>query len=562
MLGIELRRAAILVAFLLIAGFASAAGGQEQAASDEGGITTINIRSVGAGEDWDLSTTEVGSVLVERTGVNVTMTHGIGDEGEQIALMIASADFPDAVHPRYRLGPFVDANAAMEITDLVEENAPTMIEAYGPMWDRMKYSPEDPGRYYFGHYFNGEAPEKDPFPGDWFLLQHAVRIDQGYPELNTLEQLGDALRAYKEANPTINGQPTIGISFHLEIWPLNLHNPAMVSGGVTAGNYFLVDEQGVVTMHRRLPEHRPFYKWMNEMYNEGLVDPEAFTQTKDQFEAKAASGRVLAFLGMGWQVGQVEQILNADGKPERTYGAVPAAADGMLNAYRTRGLTGLQTPQAELIIPKETSEEKALALVRLLEYVASDEGNVLANWGIEGVHYTVDDGTRVWTPETRERYESDPNFGTSTGIGLMDGAPFPHYAGWAVDSTGNYRYPNYSDDFRQNYPEIDKQVLDGYGVQTWQDLFPPASEFEIYRGPNVQQLLNQLAPDHPARVSYVTLNDLSQRDLVNAIIAPPDQFDRLYDEYLQHLVDAGIYELEETATELAQERLRFWGVLD
>jgi putative aldouronate transport system substrate-binding protein len=552
----------ILAILLVVGGHAFATGGQEQAGDDDGGITTINVRSVGAGEDWDLSTTEVGSVLVEKTGVNVTMTHGIGDENEQIALMIASGDFPDAVHPRYRLGPFVDAGVAMEITDLVEENAPNMLEAYGPMWDRMRYSPEDPGRYYFGHYFNGEAPEVDPFPGDWFLLQHHVRMDQGYPELDTLEQLGDALRAYKEKYPTIDGQPTVGISFHLGIWVLNLHNPAMVSGGLTAGNNFLVEEDGTVTMHRRLPEHKPFYRWMNQMYNEGLVDPEAFTQTKDQFEAKAASGRVLTFLGMGWQVGQVEQILNGDGKSERTYGAVPVAAEGMLNAYRTRGLGGLQTAQAELVIPTDTSEEKALAIVRLLDYVATDEGSILTNWGIEGVHYTVDNGTRVWTSETRERYLSDANFGTSSGIGLMDGAPFPHFAKWSVDSTGNFRYPDYNDDFRANYPDIDKEVLDGYGVQTWQDLFPPASEFDIPKGPNVQQLLNQLPSDHPARLAYVTINDLSQRDLVNAIIAPPDEFDGLYDRYLDNMVRSGIYDLEETATEITRERMRFWGVLD
>lgn len=560
MFGNVSRITALLVVLLLTAGLAFASGGQEQA-GDEGGITTIDIRDVGAGEDWDLSTTEVGSVLVERTGVNVTMTHGIGDESEQIALMIASGDFPDAVAPRYRLGPFVDAGVAMEITDLVEEHAPNMIEAYGPMWDRMMYTREDQGRYYFGHYFNGEPPERDP--NNWFLLQHAVRIEQGYPELDTLEQLGDALRAYQAEHPTIDGQPTIGISFHLQRpWVLNLHNPAMRSGGIPASNNFLVEEDGTVTMHRRLPEHRPFYKWMNEMYNDGLIDPEAFTQTQDQFEAKAASGRVLAFLGAAWQVGQVEQILSGDGKAERTYGPVPAAAEGMLNSSRTNQLAYLQTAQAELVIPTDTSEEKALALVRLLDYVASDEGSILTNWGVEDVHYTVDDGARVWTAEIRERHLSDPNFGTSTGIGLMDGAPFPHYPLWDVDSTGDSRYPQYSDDFRAKYPDIDKEVLDNYGVRTWQDLYPPASEFEIPKGPNVQQLLNQLPSDDPARIAFVSIDDLSQRDLVNAIIAPPDQFDELYDEYLENLVEAGIYELEETATELAQERMRFWGVLD
>lgn len=109
---------------------------------------------------------------------------------------------------------------------------------------------------------------------------------------------------------------------------------------------------------------------------------------------------------------------------------------------------------------------------------------------------------------------------------------------------------------------MDKQVPAGYGVETWQVLFVPMSEFDFERGLNVRQLPNQLPSEHPARPAYVTINDISRKDLVNAIIAREDEFDEMYAKYLRDIRDAGIAELEATATDLVRERTRFWGEPD
>ncbi|WP_353626566.1 hypothetical protein [Bacillus sp. JCM 19041] len=50
------------------------------------------------------------------------------------------------------------------------------------------------------------------------MLQHEVVKELGYPEIRTVEDFEEAIRTYKEENPTIDGQPTIGLSLLADDW--------------------------------------------------------------------------------------------------------------------------------------------------------------------------------------------------------------------------------------------------------------------------------------------------------------------------------------------------------
>ena len=59
---------------------------------------------------------------------------------------------------------------------------------------------------------------------------------------------------------------------------------------------------------------REYFRWLNRMYNEGILDPEFATQTHEDYIAKIASGRVLALMDTDWDYSDGEKILIADGK--------------------------------------------------------------------------------------------------------------------------------------------------------------------------------------------------------------------------------------------------------
>lgn len=59
-------------------------------------------------------------------------------------------------------------------------------------------------------------------------------------------------------------------------------------------------------------------------------------------------------------------------------------------------------------------------IMQVLEYGASEEGQVLLGWGIEGQHYTVGaDGKRVITDEFKKGYMSDANYLSKQGIRIL-----------------------------------------------------------------------------------------------------------------------------------------------
>ena len=59
-------------------------------------------------------------------------------------------------------------------------------------------------------------------------LQHAVLKELGYPQINTLEDYENALKAYMKKFPTIDGKKTIGLSLLIDTWQwyIDLSNPS------------------------------------------------------------------------------------------------------------------------------------------------------------------------------------------------------------------------------------------------------------------------------------------------------------------------------------------------
>ena len=88
--------------------------------------------------------------------------------------------------------------------------------------------------------------------------------------------------------------------------------------------------------------------------------------------------------------------------------------------------------------------------------MASDEAQVLVNWGIEGVNYQVVNGKRVIPPEEFARRTNDPNYIRETGVGLYV-YPFPQRGDGQLDPTGNPYTPTTKDYIKQRYSAIEKK---------------------------------------------------------------------------------------------------------
>ena len=85
--------------------------------------------------------------------------------------------------------------------------------------------------------------------------------------------------------------------------------------------------------------------------------------------------------------------------------------------------------------------EDPVRAIKFLDWMCTEDANILRQWGIEGEHHTYRDGNRIFLPEVEEARHTDPYFGRKTGIGLYV-YPWPRFpiTTLTLQETGGSRY--------------------------------------------------------------------------------------------------------------------------
>ncbi|UUZ93444.1 extracellular solute-binding protein [Paenibacillus sp. P25] len=284
---------------------------------------TFTMFSADMNSNYENMQSPVGKKITELTGVTLNIDYPVGDPKEKIALMAASGEYPDLIFAKNDVNMLVNAGALIDLTPLIEKYGPNIKKLYGSYLDRLKWSIEDPSIYYLGTYGVNEQQWE---PKDGFMLQHQVVKELNYPSIKTVNDFENAIKSYMEKHPTVNGQPTIGLTLIAEDWRIaqSVTNPALfATGGSDDGEWYIDDKTKKPVFHYTRPEEKEYFRWLNHMYATGLLDKESFTQKYDQYKAKIASGRVLGLIDSKWQYAEPEQALKQAGKPELTYGMYP-----------------------------------------------------------------------------------------------------------------------------------------------------------------------------------------------------------------------------------------------
>ncbi|NLJ73949.1 MAG: extracellular solute-binding protein [Firmicutes bacterium] len=495
----------------------------------------------------------IAKKITEATGVKLKMEYPVGEYEQKVTLMIASGEYPDLIFHK-NAGPFVEAGAFIDLTPYIEEYGENIKDLYGPYLNRLRYSIDDPSIYFLGSFGVGSKT----WDVSGVQLQHAVAKELGYPKMETVQDLEEALKAYIEKYPTINGQPTIGLSLLADDWRflITVTNQAVfATGGPDDGEWYIDPETYEAVLHHTRPEEREYFRWLNHMNDIGLLDPESFIQKYDQYLAKIASGRVLALTDARWQYEQAEQALRQAGMFERTYGSYPI----VLNENFRRA--DLQDPgySAGWGIGITVDCKDPVAAFKFLDWMASDEAQILNNWGIEGVNYEVIDGKRVIPPEEMNRRLNDPTYRKTTGVGLYV-YPFPQRGDGLLDPTGNTYTITTPDYIKDRYSDVEREVLSAYGVEMWMELFPQQEELPIKTWGAAWQIPTPEDPKY--QMAWQRIQDIIKRRIPEAILASPEQFDAIYDKMLAEIDDAGLAYVEEKFNELLQNRLKHWGIVE
>ncbi|PTM59509.1 carbohydrate ABC transporter substrate-binding protein (CUT1 family) [Desmospora activa DSM 45169] len=539
--------------FLLVAGCTNDKADDATGELDPDNPITFSAFFADPNPAWNKMEDDVGQAITKRTGVKLNAEFAVGNPDEKIALIAASGDYPDLISPKGAAELLVDSNAMVDLEPLIEKHAPNIKKMIGDDMGRLRYSNDDPSIYFIPTI---NTVEHTPFDAEGtFNLQHAVVKELGYPEIRTVKDFENAIKKYMEKHPTINGQKTIGLSLLGDDWRflISVSNPGFkTTGGSDDGEFYIDPQTYEATLHYRRPEEKEYFRWLNHMNDIGLLDPESFVQSYDQYKSKIASGRVLALIDAQWQYQDGEKALKKAGKQERTYGHYHVTLSEKYKdpAFQDNGFLG----GWGIGITKSCKDP--VRAIKFLDWMASEEGQILNYWGVEGKHYEYDeDGKRVIPKEVQERRNNDAaNFDRESGIGSYHISL--RYGDGVKDSTDNYITTKHPDQIVNDYSDIEKEVLAAYGAKTWKDLFPQADEFPVKPWGAAWDI--SIPNESKLKVQEQRAKDIVYKRIPEAILADPDNFDKVWDQFMKDLDKIGVEEMEAEYTKLVKQRVKLW----
>ncbi len=527
----------------------SSAGDSQSGDSAEGEVIELTFFTADGTQD-DPWTDPVAEAITAATGVKLKTSYPIGgnDESEQVALMIAEQNFPDIIFAKGSGGSLIEAGAMMDMTELIEEYGPNIKKLYGEEFEKLKQSEDDPAIYQLSAYAVGGEKFKHCGTAQ---VQWDVLKANDYKLPDTLEEFETMLKDYLAANPTTeDGLERIGFTLSASDWHwmITLGNPAgFIADGAPDNGQWLVDENNQAMYKFRSDKEREYFRWMCRMYNEGILDHEFATQTHEDYIAKVASGRVLALFDSDWDYQDAEKILKADGKYGSTYAGLPLTmdADTKCAALMYQGLT------TGTGVGITTSCKDPVAAIKLIDFLCSDEGQVLNKWGIEGVNYFIDEEGHRYRTEDEVKYAAeDTDYQKKTGVGFHN-YPFPTYGDGILDPGGSTYTTTSKEAVIKEYHVEEKAACEAWGVELLVDKFPQADEFETPDYPPLWALVKPMEFDEIGD----KLDEVSWSALIGCITGTEADFDASYDAMLAELEKTGMSEAEQMLTELIAEKV-------
>ena len=493
----------------------------------------------------------VAREITKRTGVTLNIIRPAGGGYKQaISLMAASGALPDLIFAKDDLSVLIGAGMILPLDDMIERKGGNLKKLYGDKLGRLKYTADDPRIYSAGT----NAVHNSVWSTDGTMqIQHAVLKEFGYPRMRTLQDYENALRIYLNRYPNINGRRTIGLSLLINTnqWHIGFSNPSSSILGYPDDGQWIVDQSTLEANYKFLhPQVREYFKWLNRMNAEGILDPESFTQTESEWRAKIASGRVLGIAYPGWGYAEAKRSLIRGNQPERTYAYLPITLN---ENYRAASLMdpGFSGGFGVAITASCKDPERAF---EFLDWLASEEAQILINWGIEGVNYNVVDGKRAMIESEKAASLSDPNWGRRTGVGIYQ-HPFPMYGSGFIDSTGSYITRDSPETIVQNYNDVEMETLAAYGLKMWTDLFPSTESLGVTRHGSASQYA--LPSEFNALISEA--DNYVKTALIAMIPGRTADFDAAWERMTAELRRMGVENADAAMTQLIRDRVRLWG---
>ncbi len=485
--------------------------------------------------------------IEDELGYTFDFEYLVGNIDEKIGVMIAGGDYDDLVSCDDT--KLIQAGALIPMDEYIsEEETPNLYKHISTIKKRITY---DDGHIYVIPNYNriyGEDNEA-VYQGPAFWVQKAVLADAGYPEIKTLDQYFELIENYKEKNPQINGMDTIGFEILATTgyeWVMTTA-PNYLAGNPNNGDVEVDNDTYEAHIYANTDTAKQYFRKLNEEYTKGIVDPEAFTQNKDQYLSKLSSGRVLGMFDQHWVFSTAEDSLKQQQLIERQYVPLPITYDESIEPWY-RDMAVLNVNQGYGI---SVNCEDPKAAVKMLDNLLSEEWQKILQWGIEGEDYVVNDEGRIYRTQEMRDEQADPIWKTKNKLDAFF-ADLPKIQGSFSDGNGTTASKQL-EEFQASLNDYDKNFLEKYGRNTWMEFLNPQRDNPVYYPAWDIDLVDASAADYANQ----KLTDTSVKHLPKIIMAG-DRFEDEWKSYTDDIATVDVKSYEDRMNEVIKWRVENW----
>ena len=398
--------------------------------------------------------------LKENANIDVTGERYVEDVySEKVSLAIASGELPDVFLDCEWTPAEVTKLGAdgvlIDLSELIKEHCPNLMKLFEEHPEVLRDSTMEDGSIYGLPYY---APcPRDMHTRLWMSQKWLDALELERPQ--TLDDLYNVLVAFRDKDPNGNDIadeiPVSGANGNsvdeliLNAYGLKVRNGTQLLTDSADGEVFFVPTTEA---------YKAYLKYMNMLYDEKLLDAEAFIQSDEQMNAKGASDRIgmyasaASWLTCGFDVGMDHfQVGPFTSEMNDTKFVVSSGGYAVNRCYIT--------------VACENVEE----VLKFIDFLYTTEGGAMMAYGPYGDWVWVDEEETKWNfSEEAMKYEGggeahryakattngawgallDPDWylaveatDPSTGIDL---------AKWLNDQTAEYQQPY----FVQEYPQL------------------------------------------------------------------------------------------------------------
>jgi putative aldouronate transport system substrate-binding protein len=416
---------------MLLTVFTGCSGEKEEAPTNSDGVKETAISMLfawngGAGQvPEDQVNNPVAKKIKEKTGVTINVQTITTSETEKLNMMFASGDVPDLVNAPYwgtdggegmAIKKAAVEGLIMPLNDLVGKypNVQRMMTE-GIAKDFKEFDLE-PKEYNGNKYIiPQQTPRSEADIISWAYnvwarkdILDSLKVNPA--DIDSSEKLYDLMKKVKAGDfKDANGKPVITAGAWGNGWDYGSFLTSFTRQGISG--FRQVDGKLASWEFDPLENQKALY--MRKLVSEGLFDPEAFTQTDTVAKEKMATGRVALFGGHYPALRDFMSSTLYKSNPEMKFVAVGPLkdADGKGRVQiEKKGRGGFPA----MFIGKNS--KNADAVLKVIDYINSDEGLLLATYGVEGTHYTMVDGKPKYTAEWADKKKNDNKVFVNEGL--------------------------------------------------------------------------------------------------------------------------------------------------